>query len=103
VLNVIKDSGMKLNLKKCCFAVKEMEFLGFKAYNGKMELKVTQRNMVLTLKEPENVSELRSVFGVLTFFKRFIHGFEVKASVLLERLKKGNFKLRKQKELIYKT
>ena len=37
------------------------------------------------------MSELRSVIGLLTFFRKFVPGFTVKIDTLLNRLKKGNF------------
>lgn len=51
----------------------------------------TRKEKILNIKEPENNSELRKIIVLLSFFRRFIPAFAVKARILLDRLKKDNF------------
>lgn len=91
VLQKIEEHGFRLNYKKCAFGVQEVEFLGFKVSNGAISMMDAQKEKILSIKEPENNSELRKIIDLLSFFRRFIPAFAVKARILLDRLKKDNF------------
>ena len=98
VIARITNFGLRLNLKKCQFGVTEVDFLGFRIKDGKIAIKVGERNKLFTLKNPSNVSELRSLLGFAAFFKKFIPKYTEIVMPLLDRLKKGNFKI-EEKEI----
>ena len=91
ILKKISSCGFRLNLKKCSFAMRKIDFLGFEVSQGMLKMQELQRTRILDILNPNNVSELRSVIGLLTFFRKFVPGFTVKIDTLLNRLKKGNF------------
>ena len=91
VLTKIAEYGFKIKESKCMFGVKEIDFLGFTIKDSCMFIKEEQRNKVMMLQEPRNVSDLRSTLGFAAFFKRFIPNYSEKINPLLQRLKKGNF------------
>ncbi|KAI4293356.1 hypothetical protein PAPHI01_2630 [Pancytospora philotis] len=91
VLAKMAECGFRLNYRKCAFGVQETDFLGFKIHDGQIEMQMVQRTKVMEIKGPSNVSELRSVIGLLSFFRRFIPNFAMKIEPLLRRLKVGNF------------
>lgn len=69
VLKRIRCYGLKLNLKKCQFGVKRVEFLGYIVENGQMTIKEEQSNKLMQIKIPRNVNELKSLLGFVVFLR----------------------------------
>ena len=91
ILKKISSCGFRLNLKKFSFAMRKIDFLGFEVSQGMLKMQELQITRILDILNPNNVGKLRSVIGLLTFFRKFVPGFTVKIDTLLNRLKKGNF------------
>ena len=91
VLSRIAEYGFKIKEEKCTFGVKKIDFLGFSIENSCIAITDEQRNKARLLEVPKNVSELRSILGFATFFRRFIPRYVEKVDPLLQRLKRGNF------------
>lgn len=75
VLRKLYDSGIKLNAKKCKFAVQEVEFLGYTLKNKYISIPAKQRMKALAYKTPTSVKEMKGFLGFCGYFKRFIPGY----------------------------
>ena len=72
VLKIIEDSGMKIRKDKCKFAVPSVEYLGFKIDGSGIHKTTSKVNAIREAKLPQNVAELKSFMGLVTFYGRFI-------------------------------
>jgi len=89
VFQIIKSNGLKINIEKCNFFMKEVEVLGhlltvdgIKPTEGKIEaIKYWDR--------PKDVSSLRSFLGTVGYYRKFITNFAKIAHCLYQLLKKN--------------
>ena len=75
VLSKCQEFNVKIKLEKCCFAQKEVQYLGFLVsgrYIKPLEEKV---ETLIKHSAPKDKTELRSVIGKLNFYSRFIPSF----------------------------
>ena len=72
VLRRLQAAGVRLQKEKCLFGVPELEFLGHVV--GAEGIKTSPQKVaaILETKEPENVTELRSFLGLITYYGKFI-------------------------------
>ena len=56
----LKDAGLKINEKKCRFAVDEIVFLGFKIHNNSRGLSDDKIKVMKEFPVPKNVKEVQS-------------------------------------------
>lgn len=68
-LHAIKSSGLTLNLDKCNFAQNTVKFVGYIVGCGQFKPDPDKVSAVLKLKPPETIAEVRSVLGVLGFYR----------------------------------
>jgi hypothetical protein len=90
VLAKLKAAGLKVNLAKCAFAVKEVKYLDFIISAGE-GIKVDPE-MVAAIKEwesPVNVQGVRSFLGFANFYRDFIDNFSEIATPLNKLTRKG--------------
>lgn len=90
ILSIFVDSGFKLNMKKCHFGYKEVEYLGM-IVNGE-GVRPSKKNVeaITNYPVPSNVKELHSFLGSCNYFQRYIKGFAQIANPLYELLKKDS-------------
>jgi len=89
VFQIIKSNGLKINIEKCNFFMKEVEVLGhlltvdgIKPTEGKIEaIKYWDRS--------KDVSSLRSFLGTVGYYRKFIANFAKIAHCLYQLLKKN--------------
>jgi len=88
VLRCIQDSGIKIHRNKCQFHVPSTEYLGF-IKNGQGIHKTNDKvKAVQSAKVPENVKELQSFLGFVTFYGGFIRNLATIAEPLYQLLNK---------------
>uniref|UniRef100_A0A8R1DX66 RNA-directed DNA polymerase n=1 Tax=Caenorhabditis japonica TaxID=281687 RepID=A0A8R1DX66_CAEJA len=82
LLSKVIDVGLKLKLSKCCFARKELEFLGY--IIGREGLKPNPRKVeaIQSFPVPKTPTAIRSFLGMIGYFRRFIRNFSGIASPL---------------------
>lgn len=89
VLSKLSDCGLTINENKCSFLETEIEYLGFRiSQKGIMPLE-NKIYAITRMGVPKNVSELRSLLGVISYYRSFIHNISDILSPLYKLLKKG--------------
>ena len=89
VLQKLETAGLKLNKSKCFFLHSQVEYLGH--IIDKVGLHPTAEK-VLAIREaprPHNVSELRSFFGIINYYNRFLPNLSTKLAPLYRLLQKS--------------
>ena len=89
VLARIENAGLTLNLKKCCFAVDAVEFLGHKVSKDGIQPTLRKTEAVEKLAVPRDVSAVRQFLGLTGWFRRFIKDY-ARRTRSLARLTKKN-------------
>lgn len=82
VLQLLKEGGLTLNLSKCKFGMREVEFLGFVIGRGKIRPSERKTEAIRNFPCPTNVREIQRFIGLASFFRRFVPRFAEIASPL---------------------
>ena len=83
-LEVIRKSGLTLNLRKCKFAQKEITYVGHLVGGGHHQPDPSKLESIVKLKVPENKKQLRQVLGVLGFYRSYIESYAEVSKVLTD-------------------
>ena len=89
VLQMLREKKLYAKLSKCDFWLKEVSFLGHIVSVEGIRVDPTKVEAVVNWKPPRNVTEMRSFLGLAGYYRRFVRGFSVIASLLTKLLKKG--------------
>ena len=89
VLDVIKESGMKLNPQKCQFSQTEVIFLGHKVTADGIKPDPSKTSAIDNIPEPKTKLELQRFLGMINFIGKFIPNLAKIAGPLRELLHKG--------------
>ena len=89
VFDRLQDANLKLKAKKCSFFKREVAFLGHIVTEHGVMTDPGKTRAVDEWKTPENVSELRSFLGLVSYYRRFIKNFAHVAKCLHELTSKN--------------
>nr|GEY02465.1 hypothetical protein [Tanacetum cinerariifolium] len=89
VFHVLRDNKLYVKLEKCSFAQDEVELLGHKIKDGGLTIDGAKIKAIQDWEPPTKVIELRSFFGLVNYYRRFIMGYLAIASPLTDLLKKN--------------
>ena len=89
VLQTLREKKLYAKLSKCEFWLKEVSFLGHIVSVEGIKVDPTKIEAVVNWKPPRNVTEVRCFLGLAGYYRRFVRGFSVIASLLTKLLKKG--------------
>lgn len=75
VLQVLADKGFSLNLGKCSFLKRKIQYLGFEVSAGSVKPNPGKIEALTALPPPETVTQLRQFIGLASYFRKFIPKF----------------------------
>ena len=90
ILNILDNKNMALKWEKCAFFQKQIEWLGFKISNSGVKRWVGISDSIKSLLNPKNISELRSFFGSINQYMKFVPNLSTLSSPLRPLLVEKN-------------
>ncbi|UYV68123.1 hypothetical protein LAZ67_5003116, partial [Cordylochernes scorpioides] len=80
ILGIFEQEDIKLNLNKCKFLQKEIQFLGYTINSGKFTPNNTNIEAILKLNRPYNIKTLQRFLGTINIYNKFIpHYAQIRA------------------------
>jgi hypothetical protein len=73
-------------MNKCEFLLESVEVLGHIVSQGVLYPKVDKVQGLKELKRPSSITEVKSIYGLLSFFRKFVKGFSTRCKPITELL-----------------
>lgn len=87
VFNIIKNSGLKINLEKCSFFQKSISYLGYTIDAGGLHPSGDKVEAIIKMHCPTNKTELKSFLGMITYYGKFLPNLSTQVNKLYNLLK----------------
>lgn len=94
VLERVNKAGLKLKPEKCQLLKPDVTFLGHIVSGGGIRPNPDNVQKLVHWPTPKNITEVRQVLGMGSYYRRFIRNFSTIVSPLTNLLKKGTHSLR---------
>ena len=88
VFDRLRRANLKLGVRKCHLAAREVSFLGYKVTPEGLEPEPRLMEAISKLPPPINVAEVRSFLGLVGYYRRFVKKFSDKVAPLNTLLRK---------------
>ena len=89
VLQTLREKKLYAKLNKCDFWLKEVSFLGHIVSAEGIRVDPAKIEVVVNWKLLRSVTEVKSFLGLAGYYRRFVKGFSIIASPLIQLLRKG--------------
>ncbi len=89
LFTILTSNGVKLNLTKCTFGLKEVTFLGHRIFAEGSQPNPKNIEAVMKTKLPTNVREVRQFLGMCGFYRKHVPSF-AKVATPLTNLTRSN-------------
>lgn len=87
MLQSLREKQLYAKFSKCEFWLSEVGFLGHVIYVC-VQVDLNKFSVITNCKPPRNVIEVRSFFGLVGYYRRFLKGFSIIASPITKLLQK---------------
>jgi hypothetical protein len=91
VLNIMGSQSLYARESKCEFGMTELLYLGHIINAHGVQVHQVKIKAILNGPMPKNVTELKSFFGLCSYYKRFVRGFSQLGAPLTDLTRKGAF------------
>lgn len=88
VLKTLTEAGFSINLRKCSFLTKEVEYLGRVVGQGQVRPSPRKVEALINSPHPKNVKQVRQFLGLAGYFRRYIEGYASKTACISRLTKK---------------
>lgn len=75
LFSVLREHGLTVNLEKCKFFRKSVQFLGYILTDKGIQKDPTKVQEIKNVKRPKNLKELQSFLGLINFYSKFCHTY----------------------------
>ncbi|GBG69177.1 hypothetical protein CBR_g3877 [Chara braunii] len=89
VMQILKDAQLHLNLEKSEFGRDSIIYLGHRLSVAGLEPEATKVEVIQKWPQPANVHELRSFFGLASYYRKFVPKFSIIARPLFRLTSKN--------------
>ncbi|KAK9754483.1 Reverse transcriptase (RNA-dependent DNA polymerase) [Popillia japonica] len=104
VLERSRDYGLEINMKKCRFLQKRVEFLGHVIENGRIEPSDAKTKADLRFQELKTIKQVQSFLGLTGYFRKLLPQYSVIARPLTDLLQKNQmFKFQEKEKIAFET
>lgn len=90
VLEKLENHNIRINFGKCRWFQKEVQYLGHVISGAGIKPNQEKIRAILEAPSPKNVTQLKSFFGLLNFYNRFVPNLASELRILYNLLKKNN-------------
>ncbi|KAA3466835.1 reverse transcriptase [Gossypium australe] len=88
VLQILLDNQLYAKFSKSEFWLKEVGFLGHIVFEDRVQVDPSKILAIIDWKLPKNVSEVRNFLGLAGYYRRFVNGFSMRATLMTRLLQK---------------
>lgn len=89
VAECLRRHGLRINVEKSKFCMKEVNYLGFIVGGGIIRTSDEKVEAIRNFKIPRTVREVRQFLGVANYYRKFVPNFSSLASPISDLIKKG--------------
>ena len=89
VLNRLQKHKVKVNFEKCEFFVQKVKYLGHEVSDLGVSPCQDKVKAIMELPSPLNITQLKSFFGMLNYYSKFVPQLAIKLRVFYDLLKKN--------------
>ena len=87
LLQILKEAGLTLNLKKRIFGANKVNFVGLELSMNGIGPGERKVRAIIEFPTPRNVHKARRFHGMASFFRRFLPGFAREVALIVETFK----------------
>ena len=91
VLRVLRQNGLELNLGKCKFAYREIDYMGYRMNSGGIRPNNENIRTIQEYPRPLDCEGLERCLGLFSYFRRFLHDFSRTARPLTDLKRDKDF------------
>ena len=89
LFNRIKNASLAIKPSKCCVACTQVDFVGHKVGAAQLTTQMDKVKRVMNAEIPRNKTQVRSLIGLVGYYRTFVNNFASLTAPLSELTKTG--------------